>query len=84
MITIDSDALDIAIAPGVLFPSPGGLTFEEITDLVQQISLKGQIAGLSLFEVRPEQDVNGLTASTAAQMIVNFIGTIVRSGQIGE
>ena len=84
LITIDSDALDIAIAPGVLFPSPGGLTFEEITDLVQQISLKGQIAGLALFEVRPEQDVNGLTASTAAQMIVNFIGTIVRSGQIGE
>ena len=54
LITIDSDALDIAIAPGVLFPSPGGLTFEDITDLVQQISLKGQIAGLSLFEVRPE------------------------------
>ncbi len=83
LITIDSDALDIAIAPGVLFPSPGGLTFEEITDLVQQISLKGQIAGLSLFEVRPEHDINGLTDSTAAQMIVNFIGTIVRSGQIG-
>jgi agmatinase len=82
LITIDSDALDIAIAPGVLFPSPGGLTFEEITDLVQQISLKGQIAGLSLFEIRPELDVNGLTASTAAQMIVNFIGTIVRSGQM--
>lgn len=84
LITIDSDALDTAIAPGVLFPSPGGLTFDEITDLVQQISLKGRIAGISLFEVRPERDVNGLTASTAAQLIVNFIGTIVRNGQIEE
>lgn len=83
LITIDADALDTAIAPGVLFPTPGGLTFDEITDLVQRISQKGQIAGISLFEVRPEQDVNGLTASTAAQMIVNFIGTMVRSGQIG-
>jgi len=32
LITIDSDALDTAIAPGVLSPSPGGLTFDEITD----------------------------------------------------
>lgn len=78
LITIDSDALDTSIAPGVLFPTPGGLTFNEVTDLVQQIALKGQIAGISLFETRPERDVNGLTASTAAQLIVNFIGTMVR------
>jgi len=73
-----------AIAPGVLFPSPGGLTFDEITDLVQQISRKGRIAGVSLFEVRPERDVNGLTASTAVQLIVNFIGTIIRNDQTEE
>jgi agmatinase len=78
LITIDSDALDTAIAPGVLFPSPGGLTFDETTDLVRQISLKGRIAGISLFEVRPELDINGLTASTAAQLLINFIGTMVR------
>ena len=84
LITIDADALDTAIAPGVLFPSPGGgLTFDETTDLVRGIASKGHIAGISLFEVRPEQDVNGLTASTAAQLIINFIGTLVRSGQIG-
>ena len=78
LITIDSDALDTAIAPGVLFPSPGGLTFDEITDLVQQIALKGRIVGICLFEARPERDVNGLTASTAAHLIINFIGTMVR------
>ena len=78
LITIDSDALDTSIAPGVLFPTPGGLTFDEVTDLVQQIALKGRIAGICLFEIRPERDVNGLTASTAAQLIINFIGTMVR------
>jgi len=81
LITIDADALDTAIAPGVLFPSPGGLTFDETTDLVRGIASKGHIAGISLFEVRPERDVNGLTAATAAQLIINFIGTLVRSGQ---
>ncbi len=84
LITIDSDALDTAIAPGVLFPTPGGLIFDETTDLVRAIASKGQIAGISLFEVRPERDINGLTAVTCAHLIVNFIGTLARSGRIGE
>jgi len=83
LITIDCDALDTAIAPGVLFPTPGGLTFDETTDLFSEIAAKGNIAGLSVFEVRPERDINGLTAATAAHLIVNFIGTLARSGQFG-
>jgi len=65
-------------------PGPGGLTFDETTDLVRGIALKGQIAGISLFEVRPELDINGLTALTGAQLIINFIGTLAHSGQIGR
>jgi agmatinase len=84
LITIDSDAFDTAIAPGVLFPSPGGLTFDETSDLVQGIAQKGSIAGINLFEVRPHLDTNNLTASTASQLIINFIGTLAHSGQIGQ
>jgi agmatinase len=84
LITIDSDAFDTAIAPGVLFPSPGGLTFDETSDLVRGIALKGSIAGINLFEVRPELDTNDLSALTGAQLIINFIGTLAHSGQIGR
>jgi agmatinase len=84
LITIDSDAFDTAIAPGVLFPSPGGLTFDETADLVRGIAMKGSIVGINLFEVRPELDTNNLTASTGAQLIINFIGTLAHSGQIGR
>ena len=84
LITIDSDAFDTAIAPGVLFPSPGGLTFDETTDLVRGIALKGSVAGINLFEVRPQLDTNDLTALTGAQLIINFIGTLAHSGQIGR
>lgn len=84
LLTIDSDAFDTAIAPGVLFPSPGGLTFDETTDLVQGIARKGSIVGINLFEVRPEFDINHLTASTGAQLIINFIGALAHSGQIGR
>ena len=83
LITIDADAFDIAIAPGVLFPTPGGLTFDETADLVRCIASKGSIVGINLYEVRPQRDVNGLTALTAAQLIINFIGTLAHSGQIG-
>jgi hypothetical protein len=84
LITIDTDALDTAIAPGVLFTSPGGLTFDETTDLVRGIARRGTIVGINLFEVRPELDINYLTASTGAQLIINFIGTLAHSGQIGS
>ena len=84
LITIDTDALDTAIAPGVLFASPGGLTFDETTNLVRGIARRGSIVGINLFEVRPELDINYLTASTGAQLIINFIGTLAHSGQIGS
>ena len=84
LITIDADALDTAIAPGVLFTSPGGLTFDETTDLVRGIAEKGAIVGINLFEVRPERDINNLTATTAAQLIITFIGILAHSGQIGK
>jgi agmatinase len=84
LITIDTDAFDTAIAPGVLFMSPGGLTFDETTDLVRGIARKGSIVGINLFEVRPELDTNNLTASTGAHLIINFIGTLAHSGQIGR
>ena len=84
VINIDTDALDTAIAPGVLFPTPGGLSFDETTDLVQGIAAKGPIVGINVFEVRPELDINHLTASTIAQLIVNFIGTLAHSDRIGR
>lgn len=84
LITIDSDAFDTAIAPGVRFTSPDGLTFVETTDLVRGIAHKGSIVGINLFEVRPELDTNNLTAATAAHFIINFIGTLAHSGQIGR
>jgi agmatinase len=84
LVSIDTDAFDTAIAPGVLFSTQGGLSFDETTDLVRGIATKGRIAGINLFEVRPELDINGLTASTAVQLILNFIGTLAHCGQIGN
>lgn len=82
IITIDSDVFESAMALGVLFNSPGGITYEETTDLVKAIAGKGKIVGINIFELRPERDINGRTASTIAQMIINFIGTLAHSEQM--
>lgn len=82
IITIDSDVFDSAMAPGVLYYTPGGLTYDETIDLFQGIAGKGNVVGLNIFELRPERDINGFTASAIAQLIVNFIGTLAHSGQI--
>lgn len=81
--TIDSDALDLAMAPGVLYPTPDGLTYDEITDLFFGLAKMGKIAGVGLFEVRPSHDVNNLTSSTASHLLVNFIGALAQTGRIG-
>jgi len=38
--------------------------------------------GMNLFEVRPERDINNVTATTGAQLIINFIGILTHSGQV--
>jgi len=82
IISIDSDVFESAIAPGVLFNAPGGITYDETTSLIQEITGKGKIMGINIFELRPERDINGLTASTIAQMMINFIGSIAHSNQL--
>ena len=82
IITIDSDVFESAIAPGVLYNTPGGITYDETIDLVKGITGKGKIVGINIFELRPERDINGFTASTIAQLMINFIGTIAHSDQI--
>ncbi|MBW2480377.1 MAG: hypothetical protein JRF38_10345 [Deltaproteobacteria bacterium] len=60
------------------------MTFDETADPVRGIALKGPIAGINLFEFRPGLDMNRLTASTAALLVINFTGTLAHSGQIGR
>ena len=52
-ITFDADGLDAAIAPGVLDPGFGGLTYYEASNLLRGIARQGQIVGYDIVEVVP-------------------------------
>jgi agmatinase len=78
LITLDCDALDSSIMPAVAYPSPGGLTFVQVVDLIQGVAEKAKIAGFDLIEFVPKKDRDGLAAFTAARIICNVLGCLAR------
>ena len=83
-LTIDADGLDPSIAPGVAYPTPGGVTYYQLFNLMRGLAAKGTLVGLDFVEVVPENDVANLTSLFAARQILNFIGLAVRSGQFSR
>jgi agmatinase len=76
LITLDCDALDAAVMPAVAYPTPGGLTYNHVTGLIQGIARKAQIVGFDLIEFVPEKDATGMAAFTATHIILNVVGSL--------
>lgn len=78
VVTLDCDSLDPSIMPGVAARTPGGLTYTQVIDLIAGLGKRARIAGFDLAEFYPPADIDGLAAITAARILVNVVGTIVR------
>jgi agmatinase len=76
-LTIDTDALDPAFAPGVANPEFNGLTPQELLTLATAVADEKMI-GFDLVEVCPHYDT-GATAVAAARLIFEVIATAVKS-----
>jgi len=83
-VTIDADGFDPAIAPGVGYPSFGGLTYFQATDLLRGLAAKGQVVGVDVAEVVPSVDLNGVTSQLCARLILNLLGALAQQGRIGR
>jgi agmatinase len=83
-ITFDADGLDPAIAPGVLAPGFGGLTYYEATNLLRGVARKGRVVGFDIVEVVPSADVQNLTSLLAARLTLNLMGALVSEGHVGR
>lgn len=78
VICLDCDALDASEMPAVAYPSPGGLTFTQVTDLIAGVAAKAHIAGFCMVEFVPKRDPAGIAAFTAARIACNVIGRITK------
>ncbi|MFN8594550.1 MAG: agmatinase [Thermomicrobiales bacterium] len=83
-ITFDADALDVPIAPGVLTPGFGGITYYEASNLLRGLARKGRIVGYDIVEVVPSLDVANITSHVCARLTLNLIGEMAHQGQIGS
>ena len=80
-LTVDADGLDPSLAPGVAYPTPGGVTYYQLFNLMRGLAGKGKLAGMDFVEVVPENDVANITSLFAARQILNFMGVAAHSGQ---
>ncbi|WP_152094546.1 agmatinase [Rhizobium dioscoreae] len=80
VVTLDCDSIDPGIMPAVAARTPGGLTYTQIIDLIAGLGRRADIAGFDLVELYPPADIDGLSALTAARIVVNVIGALIRQG----
>ena len=79
-LTVDADGLDPSIMPSVNAPTPGGLTWSQVRELIHGLVGKGKVLGMDLVEISPSLEGQKLTFTHAERLICNFIGATVRAG----
>lgn len=82
LVSIDLDGLDPAVLPAVNMPTPGGLNYGDMMELLIGVATKARIAGLALVELVPERDdPQGLSAMTAARLAAVAMGLMHRTSK---
>jgi agmatinase len=77
-VSVDIDVVDPSLAPGTGTPEVGGLSFEEIDQLLQAIPSRGRVVGIDLVEVEPFHDPGKVTPLTASRLIIDFLGAALK------
>ncbi|MFO7652701.1 MAG: agmatinase [Candidatus Krumholzibacteriia bacterium] len=76
-VTIDVDALDPSEMPATGTPEPGGLSYRQITRLLDHVARRHQVVGFDVCELLP---LPGLHAAEylAARLVYQIMGYLVR------
>jgi agmatinase len=76
MITLDCDAIDGASMPAVMSPTPGGLNYLQVIDLVAGVANRARLVAFDLIEFVPARDPTGYAAYVAARIVWHAIGRL--------
>jgi formiminoglutamase len=72
-LSVDIDAADAAVAPGVSAVGVGGLSSREMLDVVRTVSSEPRLLGADLMELSPPHDENARTAKLAARLLLEVL-----------
>jgi agmatinase len=78
-LAFDLDGLDPAVAPAVSGASPGGLSYQQASDLLQGMANRCQVAGAAFTELVPTLDVSGLSALVVVRLVSQLMGAMARA-----
>jgi agmatinase len=78
-ITFDVDVIDPSLLTGTGTPVPGGFTYYQAKEALQEIAKKGgKIVGYEFVEVDPEYEVFETSSRMSARLIMDFLGAIFK------
>jgi formimidoylglutamase len=72
-LSIDMDAADASVAPGVSAPGIGGLSAREMIALVRTLATDPRLVAADIMETSPPYDPDGRTAKLAARLLLELI-----------
>lgn len=78
-VSFDVNCLDPVYAPGTSLPAPGGLSLEEVKEMLWTLARSRRIAGMDLVEVNPGRDPGWLTLITACHLLLTGLGAAMAS-----
>jgi formiminoglutamase len=73
LVSVDLDAMTLAVAPGVSAPQPEGFQASELFQMLEFAGARKKVVSLGIFELSPEQDFKDQTARLAAQAAWKFL-----------
>jgi arginase len=75
-VTLDLDAFDPAVAPGVGTPEMDGLTTHGMTHALAACARDANFAAFELVEYNPRHDKGGITAHLAMDLLASVAGAL--------
>lgn len=75
-ITIDLDVLDPGTFPGTGTPEPGGITYKELLNGIQQLQKLKNIVAADVVELSPAYDPSGASTAVACKTIREMLLTV--------
>ena len=73
ILAVDVDGMDPSVVPGVILPAFGGLTYNQMLEIIYGVSEKANIIAGNFVEYVPERDLAGTGAGAIARIICNTI-----------
>jgi agmatinase len=77
-VAFDCDGLDPSVLPAVSGASPGGLSYDEASDLLAGVAGRCRLAGAAFTELIPARDPHEMSALVVVRLVMILLGAMAR------